>query len=576
MKKRVPLVVSLFLVLTAISAIVVAVEGNRRSNKERIEDLVKTKLDNSSVFHVHQQLSAFYKSHNYQLLWMKSNTPLLLMDSMISLLETSIGEGLQPENYHLQRIKLLRSHIKKHEKVNTNDLAIYAETELLLSDAFLHYGEDLYAGHISSREYNSDRKNRLATINMADSLYTAVTTNNLREVLQHLSCQYLPYKNLKTHLLKHIQLDATGGWPTFPENTQQKNLHSSLIRDLQKLLILTGDLDTNEIKQDSVYDQCMMNAVKKFQLRHQLTDDGKIGPLTLKQMNVPLKKRIMQLRINMERWRWLPHHVPQQYVLVNTSAFTLQAFEGKNCPVTMKVIVGMSSHRTPIFNADIAYLVLNPWWDVPVSIVKDEMIPEMQKDENYLTKNHLQVYNRTGDKTKPSVVNWKNLADSLSHYRLRQMPGPWNALGQIKFIFPNEYNVYLHDTPGKTLFSSKTRTFSHGCIRVEKPFELLGYLLANDTSWNEENISRPLSSGVEKIIVLKNPIAISIGYWTAALDEYNKIHINPDIYGYDQEHERLMDETETSIKSDILTNIIWKPDVYHSSTHHSMAYLQHH
>ena len=242
-----------------------------------------------------------------------------------------------------------------------------------------------------------------------------------------------------------------------------------------------------------------------------------------------------QIMLNMERWRWLPHTMNQPYIMVNIAGFALDVIDSNRSVLNMKIIVGKKYTRTPLFNATMKYIVLNPWWEIPVSIAKKEVLRDIQTKRGYLAKNNIKVYKDWGSGAKeisPDKVQWDSISPRQLKYRFRQSPGPGNALGRIKFIFPNNYNVYLHDTPNKELFKRNVRTFSHGCLRIEKPIELAKYILKGDTALNDDVLNS--DNHEEKMINLLHPLDVYICYWTSWVDDRGDLYFHPDIYGYDK------------------------------------------
>lgn len=251
---------------------------------------------------------------------------------------------------------------------------------------------------------------------------------------------------------------------------------------------------------------------------------------------------INRINANMERWRWLPHKMPQKYIMVNIADFTMDLIDSGHEVLNMKIIVGKKYTRTPLFYSKMTYLVLNPYWEIPTSIAKKEILPEVKKDAAYLLKNHIKIlssWEPDATEINPNTVNWDTITAGKLSYHFRQESGPLNALGRVKFIFPNKHNVYLHDTPVPELFSQTNRTFSHGCIRIEKPIELALYILKSDSCWDTLSLKKALNRSANRVITLKKPIYVFICYWTNWVNEDGELVTRPDIYEYDK---RLEDE----------------------------------
>jgi len=280
-----------------------------------------------------------------------------------------------------------------------------------------------------------------------------------------------------------------------------------------------------------------------------LAQDGVVGPATLEALNVPVEERIRQIEVNMERWRWLPQTLGTRYLLVNIANFELGVMEDSRRVMSLRAIVGKPYQRTPAFNAEMTYLVLNPYWNVPSDIARKEMVPLIKKDLEYLRKNSIRVFsgrNSARKEVDPADLDWSSFTSGYFPYFLRQDAGSKNALGSMKFMFPNRFNVYLHDTPDKGLFNRTVRQFSHGCIRIEKALELAEYLLAKDSRWTRETLLESLNVSVDRAIRIPDPIEVYILYWTAWVDEDGTVQFRNDIYGRDKPLAEALEEKPPS------------------------------
>jgi len=274
-----------------------------------------------------------------------------------------------------------------------------------------------------------------------------------------------------------------------------------------------------------------------------------VGPATLEALNVPVEERIRQIEVNMERWRWLPQTLGTRYLLVNIANFELGVMEDSRRVMSLRAIVGKPYQRTPAFNAEMTYLVLNPYWNVPSDIARKEMVPLIKKDLEYLRKNSIRVFsgrNSARKEVDPADLDWSSFTSGYFPYFLRQDAGSKNALGSMKFMFPNRFNVYLHDTPHKDLFNRTVRQFSHGCIRIEKALELAEYLLAKDSRWTRETLLESLNVSVDRAIRIPDPIEVYILYWTAWVDEDGTVQFRNDIYGRDKPLAEALEEKPPS------------------------------
>jgi murein L,D-transpeptidase YcbB/YkuD len=295
-------------------------------------------------------------------------------------------------------------------------------------------------------------------------------------------------------------------------------------------MLSDGDKPTN------LFDIPLMTAVAHFQRRHGLKADGVVGRETLGALNIPIRHRIRQIELNLERWRWIPHDLGARHIRVNIADYNLQVVEAGKPVLKMNVVVGRDYRRTPVFSDTLQYLVFNPYWNVPFSIAVKDKLPLIQEDPSYLASHHIRVFagwKPDAPQVDPATVDWSRLSRANFRYRLRQDPGPHNALGQIKFMFPNPFAVYLHDTSDKGLFSQDVRTFSSGCIRVADPINLAAYVLRGQHPWSKERIQATIESQRRKVVNLQHTLPIHLFYWTAWVAADGTLNFRNDIYQRD-------------------------------------------
>ena len=324
------------------------------------------------------------------------------------------------------------------------------------------------------------------------------------------------YKALKDQLKKYVEIAKNGGWPqiTAGKKKLKKGVASPEISVIKKRLELTGDMPGGDTTQR--FNDTLEIAIKNFQQRHGYKPTGVISDSLIKQMNVPAQQRVEQILMNMDRMRWLTNEPNGNLIVVNIPEFVLHVYEAKQKAFDMDVVVGKEGHNTMMFNGDLNQVVFCPYWNVPSSIVTHEILPEMDKHPDYLAKQDMEV---TGEEDGVPVI--------------RQKPGPKNALGKVKFLFPNSFNIYLHDTPVKSLFEKDKRAYSHGCIRVREPEKLAQYVLRNQPEWTPEKIEEAMNSNEQKFVKVKDPIPVLITYYTAWVDENGQLNFREDIYGHD-------------------------------------------
>jgi murein L,D-transpeptidase YcbB/YkuD len=348
---------------------------------------------------------------------------------------------------------------------------------------------------------------------------------------------------LKALLARYREQKAKGGWPLVPAIKLKPGQDSRHVPVLASRLAASGDYAGTipPAGTSARYAPSLQDAVKAFQRRHGLADDGVVGPAVISALNVPIDRRIEQVAMNMERWRWLPRDLGDRYILVNIPEMWLDVYEKGTIPLSMRVVVGKADTPTPIFNDRMTYLVFSPYWNVPPSIAEGETMPALMNDPEFLARNNMEVLDTSGNVVDPATID----PDDPTAYRFRQKPGTSNSLGLVKFMFPNQFNVYLHDTPADSLFERATRSFSHGCVRVEDPVALAHYLLRDQPEWTAERIGEAMHAGEERNVKLKTPVPVYLGYWTARVRPDQTVQFRDDVYRIDRRlSARLQDRLE--------------------------------
>lgn len=462
---------------------------------------------------ISDRMRSFYNNRNYQYAWFDSSGMAEHVYSFLNMQSQYIEYARDSSLYNSYLKQLMNS------VTSTNSGYIIADsqrlkTELELTRAFFNYADKAYQGSsIDARDLNwfIPRK-KIDMVGLLDS----VVSNNGKD-LSNYEPVNRQYNLLKKFLLYYSTIEKQGGWDSITIDQKYKiGDSSSTIRKIKDRLFITGDLKEKDTT--SIFNDVFVAGVKNFQHRHGLKEDGAIGPNFLAQLNRPVSQRIQQLLINMERIRWVPANPPASYLLVNIPAYKLFIYEKDTLAWSMDVVVGSVAHNTVIFRGDIKYVVFSPYWNVPPGILKNEVLPGIKRDPNYLAKHNMEW-------NKGSV---------------RQKPGRNNALGLVKFLFPNSYNIYLHDTPAKSLFNEPKRAFSHGCIRLAEARKLAEYFLRNDSSWTSEKIYKAMHSGREQFVTLKDTKPVFIGYFTAWVDRNNKLNFREDVYGHDKKMAQLL------------------------------------
>ncbi|SHG52499.1 L,D-transpeptidase catalytic domain [Flavobacterium fluvii] len=403
------------------------------------------------------------------------------------------------------------------------------ELELLLTTTFFKYSKKVYGG-IVKNPHELDwyiprkKKNYQALL---DSLVVLNKGENISEPVN----QY--YIRLKTKLREYRKIAKKGGFPKIVTTKTVLSIteNDSCLLAVKQHLFLTGDLATND--KTIVFTNQLAKAVSSFQHRMGLVENGKINAPTLVELNQSVDFRIKQMMINLERLRWVPVEMEKEYLLVNIPEYKLHVIEDDKLVWTTNVVVGKDVNPSTIFTGNISRIMLNPYWNIPNSIIRNEIIPNIKKNSNYLEENNMEVL--SGDKVvNSSTIDWYKYKGDVP-FIIRQKPGGENALGKMKFLFPNNYNIYLHDTPSKGLFKASKRAFSHGCIRVENPNKLLMYLLRKDKNWNQERVDTILKTNKEYGIQIKPTVPVYIVYFTSWVDSKGQLNFRNDIYDLDQQ-----------------------------------------
>jgi murein L,D-transpeptidase YcbB/YkuD len=365
-------------------------------------------------------------------------------------------------------------------------------------------------------------------------LEQALQDHRIAESLTALTPTDDEYSALRKALADYRAIAARGGWPTVPASLKLKPGQSSpAVRTLALRLAASGDF-RGEVPGDdhkaAVYGPDLENAVKHFQRRHGLSDDGAVGRSVVAELNVPVDARVRQIQLNMERWRWLPRELGDPHILVNIPQMRLDVREHGQVPLSMRVVVGKEDTPTPIFNQRMTYLVFAPYWNVPDDIAQQETLPSVLKDAGFLARAGMEVIDASGRAVDPESVD----LEEPGRYRFRQRPGTSNSLGMVKFMFPNQFNVYLHDTPADSLFARASRSLSHGCVRLEAPAKLAAYVLRDQPEWTTERIAQAMAGTDEQIVKLKVPVPVYLGYWTARVAQDGSVEFRKDVYGVDR------------------------------------------
>jgi murein L,D-transpeptidase YcbB/YkuD len=458
-------------------------------------------------------LNKFYHNRKFHYAWFDQQGLIEQAGNLVARVSNMNDEGLfknPPYKRELDSLLLEARMVKQDNQPNT-------ALELMLTAQYFNFAKIAWQGadqRISeSLQWYLPRK-KISYDEFLDSLLDSNSEQikNIKEPV------YRQYELLKVFLTKFRKLDNdVNMWPEIVSDKLAYKIGDSslIISQIKKRLFLL-----DEFKGDTsfmLFDQELLNTIKRYQSRLGLAADGIIGNSTIKTLNISPKERIKQIIVNMERSRWLPLSLQDNYLAVNIPEFKLHVYHADSLLWSTNVVVGKDLHQTVTFSGDLKFVVFSPYWNIPASIVRNEIVPAMKRNSNYISRNNMEI---TGYSRGLPII--------------RQKPGPSNSLGLVKFLFPNSHNIYLHDTPAKSLFNESSRAFSHGCVRVEAPEKLAQFLLQGDSTWNDGTIWKAMHAGTEKYVTLKKPVPVFITYFTAFVDRQGKINFRPDIYQRDE------------------------------------------
>jgi murein L,D-transpeptidase YcbB/YkuD len=478
----------------------------------------------------HEQISKLYEQRDYQPIWFDSWRLIPESGTLLEYLRNAGSLGLCGDEYLLTELEgLLRiqTDFARHNLplAPTNRAVL----ELFLSQAFLTYATHLVEGQVDPALAHVDWRARRRKADLVKLLEYATGSHRLGQVLEGLSPPHEGYRLLVETLHQYQELAALGGWPEIPAGPSiRPGSHDDRLPVLRTYFLKTGDL-AQAIEAEPYYDPETEEATRLFQLRHGLVADGVIGPKTLKELNVSVEERIRQIELNLERWRWMPKSFGDRHIRVNVADFSLEVVEDGEVVLQMPVIVGTGYRKTPVFSARMSYLEFAPYWTVPPTILREDKLPKIKQDPVYLEEKHFRIISRDveGEFIDPEMIDWSSVEAEDFPGLLRMEPGPWNPLGRVKFMFPNRFNVYLHDTNEAYLFSNNVRSFSSGCIRVERPRDLASYLLEHDLG--EERLQELFEATVPEQVPIE-PLPVHIQYWTAWVSTEGLVHFRRDVY----------------------------------------------
>jgi L,D-transpeptidase YcbB len=482
--------------------------------------------DNPISNSVSKEVVEFYSNRNNQMGWFVQNGMTCAAPNFHNQLQ-NYSRDFADNSLNNNELDSLMRHYEADEKDFMSKINQVERLDLLLTVTFFKYAQKVYGGKTKSafdHEWFIPRKKKDYQM-VLDSLVSSALCEKLQEPLNQ------RYILLKDKLRQYRILQKKGGFPAVITNKKLLVVGQtdSCLVNLKQHLFLTGDLPVND--KNPIFTDVLMKAVQGFQRRMGLEESGKIDKLTLVELNKTIDFRIKQMMINMERLRWVPEKMESRYLFINIPEFRLHVFENEKQVWLTNVVVGKTVSKTTIFKGNLSQIVLNPYWGIPVSIANKEILPKLKKNPHYLEDNNMEVFSGK-EVIDASSINWDKYEDSVP-FEFRQKPGFDNSLGKIKFLFPNNFNIYLHDTPAKGLFGDNKRAFSHGCIRVENPNKLAVYLLKNQPIWNEEKINEVLLTDTETEVKVSPFVPVYIAYFTTWVDVNGQLNFRNDLYNLD-------------------------------------------
>ena len=513
----------------AVFAVLVAVSADaddRDVLRQRISALSSARepmVDGAPIAAV-RGITELYERREWEPAW----TDPAMVRQLHDQVQRSVEHGLDPEDFHARQ---LGARLQARGK----DAQYRADTEILCTDALARLAVTIEFGKLDpsnlDRAWNFDRS--VEGMDVVSLFNNALNSGDIAAALEAIEPDLVEYDRLQRALADYRAIEARGGWTGVPTGEGLKvGSTGPRVAALRQRLRVTGDLTGPDPADPAVFDAPLEAAVTRFQRRHGIDADGKVGPRTLEELNIPVEARIDTIRANLERARWVFRDVEDTYVVVDIAGYRLDLVENGRTVWSTNVQVGKPYHATPVFKSTMKYIEFNPTWTIPPGILRNETLPAIRKDPSYLSRNNMSVVTTSGKIVDPATIDWAATAGKGFPYMIRQEPGTRNALGQVKFIFPNEYMVYLHDTPSKGLFARTERAFSHGCIRTQNPFDFAEHLLDNQ-GWDRARIDQVHESRKTTRVNLETPVTVMLLYWTADVAEDGTVRFKNDVYGRD-------------------------------------------
>jgi murein L,D-transpeptidase YcbB/YkuD len=505
-----------------------AVAESLRLRVEQLRGSQEVRIEGAPIA-ARRLIAELYEQRGFRPAWTRAGQA----EALRELVEASRGHGLDPADYHARALESLASSAGP---ATLPDPRRAAERELLLTDALIRLAYHLRFGKVNPRELYPDWNfaRSLGAIDPVRAVDAAIASDDLRAAVETYAPQLEIYARLRDALARYRAIAAAGGWPMVPAGPALgPGLRDARVVALRARLAASGDATAERPPDPDLFDEALEAAVRRFQARHGLASDGVAGRRTLGELNVDVGRRIDQIRVNLERLRWVAQDLAGDYLLVDIAGFSARLHLGGRLAWSSRIVVGRPYRETPAFRATMRAVVFNPTWTVPPTILKEDLLPKLVDDPGYLERNRMGVVDRSGQPVDAARLDWRQYQSRPFPYRIVQAPGGDNPLGGIEFVLPNPHAVYLHDTPARGLFEKPERAFSSGCIRMERALELAVLLLDDPERWSAEAIGAAIAAGERRTVPVKRRVPVMLLYFSAAAEEDGPVHFRPDLYDRD-------------------------------------------
>jgi murein L,D-transpeptidase YcbB/YkuD len=521
----------------AITLVVIACETGCRQAPSTTPELqavlAAQKAPRGITAAVWKDVQAFYALREQTLAWLAPDGSTAGTARALEAVRAAELHGLDPEEYGSSRFQEAVIALDRG-----SDIAqAVADLDVRITASLLQLGRHVAVGRLAPKSIDARWNTRRAPPDFSALLQAAVAEDSAPRFLDDVQPRHAEYQALR-QALSSLRGQAAAGWPVVPRAFMKVGRwNAEVVIPLRQRLAAGGYLPPGAALDSPQFDGDVEAGVRAFQSHHRLVATGALDRPTADALNVPMAARITQVILNLDRWRWLPDDLGARHFLVNVPRFHLIARENGKSVMDMRVVVGKRGNETPLFSDRMETVVFSPYWNVPDTIALEETAPAIARDPEFLSRNNMEVVNVAGKVVPAGDIPWED-PEALEQFRFRQRPGEGNALGYVKFLFPNEHAVYLHDTPADALFKRIGRAFSHGCVRVEEPDVLARYVLRDQPEWTDEAIHAAMRAGDERHVKLRQPIPVHIVYMTAWVDEQGGLHFEDDVYGYDAKQAR--------------------------------------